>query len=58
MSKTVTFQKIQVSINTLFKCKYTLTVKTFIFQAIQFSPKVQIQTIQFSLSMHLFLFNP
>ena len=31
--------------------------KTFLFQAIQFSQKVLIQTIQFSLSMVLVLFN-
>ena len=36
-----------------FKCKYGLIVKTFLFQAIQFS-----QTIQFSISMPLVLFNP
>ena len=43
---------IQLSISTQFKCKYGLS-KTFLFQAIQF-----IQTIQFSISMLLVLFNP
>ena len=32
--------------------------KTFLFQAIQFSQAVLIQTIQFSISMQLVLFNP
>ena len=32
--------------------------KTFLFQAIQFSQTVPIQTIQFSISMQLVLFNP
>ena len=32
--------------------------KTFLFQAIQFSQTVLIETIQFSLSMQLVLFNP
>ena len=36
-----------------FKFKYGLIVKTFLFQAIQFN-----QTIQFSISMPLVLFNP
>ena len=36
-----------------FKCKYGLIVKTFLFQPIQFN-----QTIQFSISMPLVLFNP
>ena len=42
---------IQFSISTQFKCKYGLS-KTFLFQAIQFN-----QTIQFSISMPLVLFN-
>ena len=42
---------IQFNIRTQFKSKYSLIVKTFLFQAIQFS-----QTIQ--LSMPLVLFNP
>ena len=58
MSKTVPFQTIQFSISTKFKCKYILTVKTFLFQAIQFSKEVLIQTIQFSISMQLGLYNP
>ena len=58
MSKTVLFQTIQFSISTQFKCKYSLIVKTFLFQAIQFNETVLIQTIQFSLSMQLVLFNP
>ena len=32
--------------------------KTFLFQAIQFSQTVPIQTIQFSISVQLVLFNP
>ena len=43
---------IQLSISTQFKCKYGLS-KTFLFQAIQFT-----QTIEFSISMLLVLFNP
>ncbi len=37
MSKLVQFQTIQFSISTQFKRKYSLIVKTFLFQAIQFS---------------------
>ena len=59
MSKTVPFQTIQFSINTQFKCKYTVQLsKTFLFQAILFSQIALIQTIQFSISMQLVLFNP
>ena len=43
----------QYSISTQFKCQ-----KTFLFQAIQFSQVVLIQTIQFSISKQLDLFNP
>ena len=50
MSKTVQFQTIQFIISTQFKCKLNLTVKTFIFRAIQFSHAVLIQIIQFSIS--------
>ena len=39
MSKTVLFQTIQSSASILFKCKYSLTVKTFLFQAVQFSQR-------------------
>ena len=47
MSKTVPFQTIQFSISTQFKCKYTVLLsRIFLFQAIQFSPTVRIQTIQ------------
>ena len=53
MSKTVLFEIIQLSISTEFKGKYSLIVKIFLFQAIQFT-----QTIQFSISMLLVLFNP
>ena len=53
MSKNVPFQPIQFSISTQFECKYSLIVKTFLFQAIQFS-----RTIQCSLSTQLVLFNP
>ena len=55
MLKTVPFQTIQFS--TQFKCKYSLIVKKFLFQAIQFSQTVLIQTIQFSIIMQLVLFN-
>ena len=51
--KTVLFEIIQFSISTQFKCYYGLIVKTFLFQAIPFN-----QTIQFSISMLLVLFNP
>ena len=50
MTKTVQFKTIQFSISTQFKCKYNLTVKTFLFLAIQFSQAVLIQLIQFSIS--------
>ena len=53
MQKTVPFQIIQFSISTLFKCKYSFNVKTFLFQVILFS-----LTIQFSISMPLVIFNP
>ena len=46
----VLFQKIQFSIITQFKRKYNLIVKTFPFQAIQFSQAVLIQTVQFNIS--------
>ena len=48
--RTVLFQTFQFSISTKFKCKYSLIVKTFLFQAIQFSQPVLIQIIQFSIS--------
>ena len=48
--KIVLFQTIQLSISTEFKCKYSLIVKTFLFQAIQFSQAVLLQLIQFSIS--------
>ena len=57
MSKPVPFQTIQFSINTQFKYEYTKS-KTFLFQAIQFIQTVLIQTIQFSTSIQLVLFNP
>ena len=57
MSKTVSFQTIQFGISTQFKCKYSLS-KSFLFQAIQFSQIVLIQTIQFSMNMQLVLFDP
>ena len=50
MSKTVQFQIIQFSISMQFKCKYSLTVKNILFQAIQFSQAILIQLIQFSIS--------
>ena len=53
MTKIVPFQIIPFRISTQFKCKYGLIVKTFLFQAIQFS-----QTIKFCISMQLVLFNP
>ena len=58
MLKAVPFQTIQFSINRQFKCKYSLIVKEFLFQATQFSQTVLIQTIQFIISMHLVQFNP
>ena len=45
--KILLFQTIQFRISTQFKCKYSLIVKTFLFQAIQFSQAV---LIQFSIS--------
>ena len=50
MSKIVQFKTIQFSISTQFECKYSLIVKTFLFQAIQFSQAVLIQLIQCSIS--------
>ena len=58
MSKTVQFQTIQVSISTSFECKHSLIVKNTLFQAIQLSQTVLIQTIQFSINLQLILFNP
>ena len=43
--KNVRFQTIQFGINTQFKCKYSLIVKTFLFQTILFSQAVLIQLI-------------
>ena len=57
MSKKVPFQKIQFSISTQFKSKYILS-KIFLFKAIQFSQADLIETIEFSISMQLVLFNP
>ena len=57
MSKTVPFQTSQFSLNTQFRCKYSLFVKTFLFEANQFSETILIQTIQFRISMQLVLFN-
>ena len=48
--KIVLFQTIQSSISTQFKCQNCFIVKTFLFQAIQFSQAVIIQLIQFSIS--------
>ena len=53
MLKTVQLQIIQFSINTQFKCKYGLIVKNISISTIQFN-----QTIHFSISMLLVLFNP
>ena len=47
MLKTVPIPTIQFSISTHFKCKYGLIVKNFLFQTIQFSQTILIQTIQF-----------
>ena len=58
MSKTVPFQTIQFRISTQFKYKYSLIVKTFLSQPIQFNQTVLIQTIQFSISMLWVLSNP
>ena len=48
--KIVLFQAIHFRISTQFKCKYSLIVKTFLFQAIQFNQAVLIQLIQLSTS--------
>ena len=48
--KIVQFQTIQFNIRSQFKCKFSLIVKTFLFQAIQFSQAVLIQLIQVSIS--------
>ena len=48
--KIVLFQTIQFRIRAKFKCKYSLIVKTLLFQAIQFSQAVLIQLIRFSIS--------
>ena len=48
--KIVLLQTIQFRISTQFNCKYSLIVKTFLFQAIQFMKAVPIQQIQFSIS--------
>ena len=48
--KIVLFQTNQFRISTQFKCKYSLIVKIFLFQAIQFSQAVLIQLIQYSIS--------
>ena len=53
MPQTVPFQAIQFSIRMQFNCK-----KTFLFQAIQFSQAVLIQTIQLYINMQLVLFDP
>ena len=47
MSKSVPFQAIQFSISTLFKCKYNLIVKTFLFLLFSLVNQFLIQTIQF-----------
>ena len=58
MSKIVPFQTIQFRISTEIKCKYTIWLsKTFLFQAIQFIQTVLMETIKFSISMQLVLFN-
>ena len=51
MSKIVKFKTIQFSVSTQFKCKYSLIVKTFLFQANQFSQAILIQQLQFSISI-------
>ena len=58
ISKTILFQTIQFSISTQFKFKDSLIVKTFLFQAIQFSQTVLTQTIQFSISMQFSSIQP
>ena len=50
--QTVLFQTIQFSVSTNYKCKYLVYLsKTFLFQAIQFSQTVLIQTILFSIGV-------
>ena len=59
MSKTAPFQTIQLSISTQFKYKYSLIVKNIsIVKLFLLVKTVLIQTIQFSISMQLVLFNP
>ena len=58
MSKAIPFQTIQFSRSTKFKYKYSLIVKNISIQAIQFCQTVLFQTIQFSISMQLVLYNP
>ena len=53
MSKNSSISNNSVKRSMQFKCKYGLIVKKFLFQAIQFT-----QTIQFSISILLVLFNP
>ena len=47
--KIVLFQTIQFRTSTQFKCNNSIIVKTFLFQAIQFTQAVLIQLIQFSM---------
>ena len=56
--QTVSLQTILLSISTQFKCEYSLIVKSFQFQAIQFRQTVLIHTIQFSISSQFVLFKP
>ena len=51
MSKAVQFQTIPFRISTQSKCKHSLIIKTFLFQAVQFSQTDLFQTIQFSINM-------
>ena len=59
MSKPVLFQTIKFTINTHFKCKYTVELsEKFLFQNIHFSQKVLIQTVQFGISMQFSSIKP
>ena len=45
------FKQFSFRLSTQLKCKYMFNCQTFLFQAIQFSQTVLIQTIQFSIIM-------
>ena len=57
MSKTVPFERIHFGISAQFKSKFSLMVKTFLFEAIKLIQTVLIQTIHFCINMQLVLLN-